>query len=106
MVKRSIYKVLKEKFLETIIIIIIVMVKFFFLRIFKIVGVKVELKGGSLKMVSDKSSFVKSFIGLEKAKFLKKVELVKKLLFKLIKILGRLVDEVKERKGGLGLRVS
>ena len=62
---------------------------------------KAELKGGTLKTVSDKgngSNSAKSLTGSEKAKPLKKTELVKKPLPKMIKTPGKSVVEVKERK--------
>ncbi|KAF3518246.1 hypothetical protein DY000_02061997 [Brassica cretica] len=63
---------------------------------------KAELKGGTLKTVSDKgngSNSAKSLTGSEKAKPLKKTELVKKPLPKMTKTPGKSVVEVKERKG-------
>ncbi|WZZ28332.1 hypothetical protein YC2023_011733 [Brassica napus] len=63
---------------------------------------KAELKGGTLKTVSDKgngSNSAKSLTGSEKAKHLKKTELVKKPLPKMTKTPGKSVVEVKERKG-------
>ncbi|CAF2095375.1 unnamed protein product [Brassica napus] len=105
MAKRSTHKVLKEKPTETTTS-TTTMVKSSPPRTSKTVGSKAELKGGSLKTVSDKSSSAKSLTGSEKAKPLKKVELVKKPLSKLTKTPGRSVDEAKERKGGPGPRVS
>ncbi|KAF3518245.1 hypothetical protein DY000_02061998 [Brassica cretica] len=63
---------------------------------------KAELKGRTLKTVSDKgngSNSAKSLTGSEKAKLLKKTELVKKPLPKMTKTPGKSVVEVKERKG-------
>ncbi|CDY25436.1 BnaC09g39510D [Brassica napus] len=63
---------------------------------------KAELKGGTLKTVSDKgnvSNSANSLTGSEKAKPLKKTELVKKPLPKMTKTPGKSVVEVKERKG-------
>ncbi|CDY51817.1 hypothetical protein Bca4012_029399 [Brassica carinata] len=105
MAKRSTHKVLKEKPTETTTS-TTTMVKSSPPRTSKTGGVKSELKGGTLKTESDKSSSAKSFTGSEKPKPLKKVELVKKPLSKLTKTPGRSVDEVKERKGGPGPRVS
>uniref|UniRef100_A0A0D3EEG2 DDE Tnp4 domain-containing protein n=2 Tax=Brassica TaxID=3705 RepID=A0A0D3EEG2_BRAOL len=61
---------------------------------------KAELKGGTLKTVSDKGKEATlSLTGSEKAKPLKKTELVKKPLPKMKKTPGKSVVEVKERKG-------